>query len=180
MGQLQRPDLLDLGGQPAQSDRYAPTMECHLHERPGTGLTAGPAVQTRPTAISARDPVHAGADPVYGHAVVPTSASSARATTTRLAYPDATPGVSEVMSTANIGPWATNPGIRAHAAHLRLQPDREQLRLLGTFGTTAPFNAKTVTGITASVRGVPGRGRCRRRRAHLARYRRTDTTITAR
>jgi len=73
IGFLQRPDLFDLGSQPAQPTGYAPQMMVTCMNDPGTGATPDPCT-TRPTASSATNPVHAGANSVHGYAGNSTSA----------------------------------------------------------------------------------------------------------
>jgi len=72
-GYLRRLDLLDMGSQPAQSDRICAHDDGHMHERSGPDSRSEwqddprspvqPAIQP----VLLRDPVHAGANPVHGH-----------------------------------------------------------------------------------------------------------------
>src|SRR5207248_3298198 len=120
MGQLRRPDLLDLGGQPAESDRVCAHYDGHLHERPGHRNGAGPAVQPGLQQFLLRDPVHAGADAVHGYAGGADLGLRRRGLQQpRLRLPGCHPGRQRSGRRQQYRTLGDQPGRRAHAAHLR-------------------------------------------------------------
>ena len=76
MGSLQRLELLNLGSEPAQSDRVCADDDGYLHERSRTNSRSGTSwpddegsiVQPDVQPILLRDPFHAGTDAVHGYA----------------------------------------------------------------------------------------------------------------
>ena len=67
LGGLQWLELLDLGSQPAQSDRVRTPDDGDVHERRRDWSDSGSAVQLAIQPVLLRNPIHAWANPVHGY-----------------------------------------------------------------------------------------------------------------
>jgi hypothetical protein len=134
---------------PPNPTGYSPTMmvTC-MNDRgpiagPGGTTVADPLYNSSYSQFCYELPYMPGQTGYFDTPVVPTSAFSAGYNHPDCAYPDATPGVSEVDGDGK-GPWVSLPGHSLTITGLGSQ-SVNNYAYSGPSATTAPFNNKTIT-----------------------------------
>jgi hypothetical protein len=147
---------------PPNPTGYAPTMMVTCMNDPGTGPTPDPLFNPAYSDFCYEIPFMPGQTQYMDTPVVPTSAfAGAGYNNPDCNYPDQTPAIKEVDSSAGVGPWLPATGGTLTITALG-DVQVNNYGYVGPSGSTAPYNQKTVTrhygfGASGSVTigGVP-------------------------
>jgi hypothetical protein len=130
---------------PPNPTGYGPTMMVTCMNDPGTGAKPDALYNPAYSQFCYEIPFMPGQTQYMDTPVVPTSAfASAGYNNPDCDYPDATPAVSEVDSSAGVGPWVAAGGGTLTIHALGTVPVNNYA-YSGPSATVAPFNQKTVT-----------------------------------